>query len=132
MRRPLPWFVAGVVLVAASMLTLYLLFHSQDEWNADVLRHCADLYGGAWALPPLPDARLYGGIAVVLALGALVAFVVAFVAAIRAARHPWIPVTAVCAVMFTVLVGGTGALMLDAPTDRGHGTDGSGLPCPEG
>ncbi len=108
--------------------------HRDSQWNATVLGLCKSGYLPA-DLPPLP-ANGWIGVVTLCSIGPAV--VVTLVGAIRQGRHSHtaggivsaVAVTAVATLVavWLLLVG----LLMIEPRTAGTGTDGSGLPCPEG
>lgn len=126
--------LAGLTALAIDVGLTTWGMHRDSRWNAAVLGLCKSGYLPA-DLPPLPENG-WIGVVTLCSLGP--ALVIILVGAIRQGRHAHsvggivaaVAVTAVATlVAFWLLL--VGLLMIE-PRTAGSGTDGSGLPCPEG
>jgi len=126
--------LAGLIVLAIDVGLTTWGMHRDSQWNAAVLGLCKSGYLPS-DLPPLPEN---GRIGVVTLCSIGPAAVITLVGAVRLARHSRtaggivsaVAVSAVATlVAFWLLL--VGLLMIE-PRTAGTGTDGSGLPCPEG
>lgn len=134
LRRPRVLLLAGLTVLAIDVGLTVWGMHRDSQWSAAVLGLCKSGYLPA-DLPPLP-ANAWIGVVTLCSIGPAV--VVTLVGAIRQGRHSRaaggivaaVAVSAVATlVAFWLLL--VGLLMIE-PRTVGTGTDGSGLPCPEG
>lgn len=134
LRGPRFLQLAGLTALAVDAGLITWGMHRDSQWNAAVLELCKSGYLPA-DLPPLPEN---GWIGVVTLCSIGPALVITLFGAIRQGRHSHsaggivaaVAVTAVATlVAFWLLL--VGLLMIE-PRTASTGTDGSGLPCPEG
>ena len=135
-RLPGPrWLIlAGLAVLAIDVGLATWGMHRDSRWNATVRGLCKTGYMPTH-LPPLPGNGWVGWVTL-CTIGPAVLIVL--IGAVRQSRHAQsaggivavLVVTAVAtlAALWLLLVG----LLMIEPRSIGTGTDGSGLPCPEG
>jgi len=126
--------LAGLAVLAIDLGLTTWGMHRDSQWNATVLGLCRPGYFPS-DLPPLPEN---GWIGVVTLSSIGPALVVTVVGAIRLSRRSRNAGGVVAAAMVTAVATlvalwllMVGLLMIE-PRTIGTGTDGSGLPCPQG
>ena len=134
LRGPRWLMLTGLAVLAIDTGLTTWGMHRDSQWNATVHGLCTSGYFPSH-LPTLPENGWIG----LVALGSLgPALVVTLVGAIRLSRRSpntsgivaaaAVTVVATLAAFWLLMVG----LLMIEPRSIGTGTDGSGLPCPEG
>ncbi len=134
LRGPRWLMLAGLAVLMIDLGLTTWGIHRDSQWNATVVGLCKSGYFPSH-LPPLPEN---GWIGVVTLCSIGPAAVITLVGAIQQGQRSHnvrgIVTALVAAAVATLVASGPlmfGLLMIE-PRTAGTGTDGSGLPCPEG
>lgn len=134
LREPRWLMLAGLAILAIDLGLTTWGMHRDSQWNATVLGLCKTEFFRSH-LPPLPENGWIGW-ATLCSIGpAVLAVLIGAVRLSRRSRNVGAIVAASVVTAVATLVAFwlllVGLLMIE-PRTIGTGTDGSGLPCPEG
>jgi len=133
-RGPRWLMLAGLAVLAIDLGLTTWGMHRDSQWNATVLGLCRSGYLPP-DLPPLPENGWIGVVTLSSIGPGLMITIVGAIRLSRRSRNPGGVVAAAVVTAVATLVASwllmVGLLMIE-PRTIGTGTDGSGLPCPQG